>query len=245
MDYGEWELIFEEHFNGKDINRYIWNFEEGFIRNHEPQYYTDRPENARIDNGELIIVTRREEYKGASYTSASLNTQGKREFMYGLLEIRAKLPHGRGIWPAFWTLGSDFGKNDWPLCGEIDILETIGNKNGDRDASIDVTLHWKSEITGEHDLVTKKHHYSGKPLWKEYHTYAIDWSEERIVWLLDGEMIFSAVITDEMQGCFNQPHFVLLNTALSDFNDDERPDETTPLPQEYRIDYLRVYKKCK
>ena len=137
MDYGEWELIFEEHFNGKDINRYIWNFEEGFIRNHEPQYYTDRPENARIDNGELIIVTRREEYKGASYTSASLNTQGKREFMYGLLEIRAKLPHGRGIWPAFWTLGSDFGKNDWPLCGEIDILETIGNKNGDRENKVD------------------------------------------------------------------------------------------------------------
>lgn len=245
MDYSKWELVFEDHFDSKEINRDIWNFEEGFIRNHEPQYYTDRAENAYLENSELVIVTRREEFKGAKYTSASLNTEGTKEFMYGLFEIRAKLPHGLGLWPAFWTLGSDFRKNDWPLCGEIDILETTGTRSGDRDSAIDTTIHWKSAATNEHDQVTNRYYYPDAPLWQDYHTFAIDWNEERIVWLLDGEEIFTAVFNEEMQGSFNQPHFILLNTALSDFNDNERPDETTPLPQEYRIDYIRVYKRIK
>lgn len=241
MDYKQWKLVFEDHFDKQEIDREVWKFEKGFIRNNEPQYYTDRPENAYTENSDLVIVTRREEYRGASYTSASLNTQGTKAYQYGLFEMRAKLPRGKGIWPAFWTLGESFDGTPWPLCGEIDIMETIGNCKGSTDASMMATVHWKSAKTGMHAQESKTYFLKEGVFAEDYHTFAIDWSADRIIWLLDGEEIFRVKITDDMQGAFHQPHFILVNTALSNFNDDERPDETTPLPQEYRVDYVRIY----
>ena len=101
------KIIFEDHFDGDTIDRSKWQFEIGFIRNHEPQYYTDRPCNAYVEDSMLHIVTLREDYEGAKYTSASLNTEGKFSCTYGRIEMRAKLPWSKGIWPAFWTLGEN------------------------------------------------------------------------------------------------------------------------------------------
>ncbi len=238
---GKWIKVFEDNFDSAQIDKSVWQYEIGFIRNHEPQYYTDRKENSYTENGDLVIVTRREEYEGAHYTSASLNTQGKKEFLYGLIEMRAKLPHGKGVWPAFWMLGANFGiECDWPLCGEIDIMEAAGTIREEDDRRIFTSLHWQSKESNQHNLFTNQYYFENEKYSDDYHTYAIDWNKDRIIWLIDGIERYRADISDDMQGAFHKPQFILLNTALADWNDDERPDETTPLPQEYRIDYVRV-----
>ena len=101
------KIVFEEHFDGDTLNRDIWDYEIGFIRNHEPQYYTDRPCNIYLKDSMLHIVTLREDYEGAKYTSASINTMGKYSCLYGRVEMRAKLPYSKGLWPAFWMMGEN------------------------------------------------------------------------------------------------------------------------------------------
>ncbi|MDR3246305.1 MAG: glycoside hydrolase family 16 protein, partial [Prevotellaceae bacterium] len=128
----KWELIWSDEFNYSGLpNSRKWNYEEGFVRNREAQYYTKaRLENAKVENGELVITARKEAYDAASYTSASINTRGKFEFQGGRIEVRAKLPEGRGVWPAIWTLGTNINKVGWPVCGEIDIMEFVGYEPG-------------------------------------------------------------------------------------------------------------------
>ena len=237
---GTWRIVFEDHFDAPDIDRSVWQYEHGFIRNHEPQYYTDRRENAYTENSDLVIVTRRENYEGAMYTSASLNTQHNKAFTYGMFEMRAKLPHGKGVWPAFWMMGDVFGDIDWPMCGEIDIMEATGDIHKENDRRIHLTLHWQSEAKQAHDQVYSSYYFEGETYYDDYHVYAVDWNAERIVWLIDGREVFRTLLTEYMGEAFHRPHFILVNTALCDWNDDERPDDTTPLPQEYRIDYIRV-----
>ena len=141
------KLIFEDHFDGDTINRDNWSFEIGFIRNHEPQYYTDRPCNAYVEDSMLHIVTLREDYEGAKYTSASINTMGKYSCLYGRVEMCAKLPFSKGLWPAFWMMGENYPVVNWPRCGEIDILEMrgVGNES-EKDLTANQmvlgTLHW-------------------------------------------------------------------------------------------------------
>src|SRR5215469_12052083 len=125
----DWKLVWSDEFDKPGLpDSTKWGYETGFVRNHEKQFYTGgRRENARVENGTLIIEARKEQYKDAEYTSASLTTQGKASWAYGRIEMRAKLPTGRGIWPAFWMLGTGHGKGvKWPDCGEIDIMELVG-----------------------------------------------------------------------------------------------------------------------
>ena len=140
----EYILVWADEFDkeGKpDTSK--WTYEFGFIRGGEEQYYTDRIKNARVENGNLIIEAHLEKIENntppfferpdyvdkidtANYTSASLTTRGIEDWKYAKIEIRAKLPRGRGTWPAFWMLGENWGKIDWPECGEIDIMEHVG-----------------------------------------------------------------------------------------------------------------------
>lgn len=236
------KLILDEDFNEGKINRDLWDFEIGFIRNHEPQYYTDRPENAYIEDGMLKIVTRREEYEGAHYTSASLNTMGKFSFCYGRAEMRAKLPYSKGLWPAFWMMGENFPEVDWPHCGEIDIMETTGTIREESDRELITTIHWQSKEKNDHDCVTGRYWMESGKFADAFHIFAVEWEETELRWYLDDTMVCRFEITEDMKGCFNKPHFILINTALADWNDDDRPDdEHTVLPQEYCIDYIRVY----
>src|SRR5688572_18917810 len=118
-------LVWRDEFDGRglpDASR--WDYEIGSIRNNERQYYTRRAENARVEDGMLVIEARKESYEGAGYTSASLTSRNS--WTYGRIEVRAQVPKGRGTWPAIWTLGTNIRDVGWPACGEIDIMEHVG-----------------------------------------------------------------------------------------------------------------------
>ena len=236
------KLIFEEHFDGDTINRDVWDYEIGFIRNHEPQYYTDRPCNAYVEDSMLHIVTRRENYEGARYTSASLNTLGKFSFRYGRIEMRAKLPWSRGLWPAFWMMGDNFPVVDWPHCGEIDIMEIFCTREEYTNGKLTMSLHWQSGEKDNHDRIIRSYQLPEGKFADDFHTYGLEWEEDELRWCFDGDVKLTVPITEDMKGCFNKPHFVLINTALCDHNEERRPtEEDTVLPQDFIIDYIRVY----
>lgn len=123
-----WELSWADEFEYEGLpDSSKWSYENGYIRNNELQYYTKRrSKNARVENGTLIIEFRKDNYSGHSYTSASLHTRNKAEWQYAKIEVRAKLPTGRGMWPAIWMLGTNIDEVGWPACGEIDIMENVG-----------------------------------------------------------------------------------------------------------------------
>jgi len=125
----QWELVWEDNFDVDGLpDKKIWSFEEGYIRNKEAQYYTkERLENARVENGNLVIEARMDNWNGHRITAASINTYGKKNILYGRVEVKAKLPTGVGTWPAIWMLGNRMNDGTgWPACGEIDIMENVG-----------------------------------------------------------------------------------------------------------------------
>ncbi|RSD26799.1 glycoside hydrolase family 16 protein [Mesobacillus subterraneus] len=138
---GSWRLVWEDSFSEPVINQDKWNFVEGGwgFGNEESQFYTARAENARIEDGKLILEARKEAYQGMEYTSAKLTTRGKAAWKYGRFSISAKLPEGQGIWPAIWMMPEDMERyTGWPACGEIDIMEQIGHEPG----TVYGTLHY-------------------------------------------------------------------------------------------------------
>jgi beta-glucanase (GH16 family) len=246
----KWKLVWSDEFNGPAIDKSVWEFEIGHIRNKEPQYYTDRPENSYIEDGNLVIETRMENYRGAPYTSASLNTRGRKAFQYGRIEMRARLPKGNAIWPAFWTMGE---KGRWPRCGEIDIMEMWGGeieevwgKKGDNGLGDGVTtgcIHYADE-NGKH-ASGGQGKYSlpdGAKCADAYHIYAIEWDANEIKWFFDDVNFMDFKIdTDARRQAFHQPHYILVNTAIAPTL---KPGPTTDtLPQKYYIDYVRVYER--
>ncbi len=247
-----WKLVWSDEFDGTEIDRSVWKFEKGFIRNKEPQYYTDRKENAYLDNGNLVIETKLEEFQGAPYTSASLQTRGTKSFQYGRIEMRAKLPHGNAIWPAFWTMGINGG---WPKCGEIDIMEMWGGPNkrwgknktgGWGDGVTCAKAHW---FDVESDKKTQNvgncfELPDGKKCADDYHLYAIEWDADQIVWYFDENVVDTMKIETEGQKMgFRQPHYILINTAVAPY---VKPGPFPEMfPTKYIIDYIRVYEKTK
>ena len=239
------ELVWSDEFDGDTINPENWTYDIGGWGwgNGESQYYTDRPENARIENGVLVIELREEEYENRFFTSARLLTRDLQEFQYGRIEARLKVPAGAGTWPAFWMLGSGFEQDSpdpqfqWPNVGEIDIMEYTGK---------------------EPDLILGTVHgpgyagAGGKSKWfrqdfdiaDDWHTFAIDWNEERIQWFFDGEMYFELKPENigRREWVFDKPFFLILNLAhggtLGGFID---PDLEYPI--QYLADYVRVYQR--
>jgi beta-glucanase (GH16 family) len=234
-DQKAWKLIWKEEFNKSKIDTSIWKFEKGLIRNSELQYYTDRAENAHIKNGKLFITTIKENYEGFNYTSASLQTRGSKSFLYGRIEMRAKLPSGPAIWPAFWTLGNDL---DWPNCGEIDIMEMFGSESGDK--IVTGNVHWQKD--GKHTSMGEQHELlNGKKLGDNFHIYAIEWDKDEIKFFFDDICYFTFPIDDDAKAHgFRQPHFILINTAVHPWT---KGVENNTYPQQYIIDYIRVYQK--
>jgi len=224
-----------------------WSYEEGFIRNHESQYYTKaRKENARIENGQLIIEARKENYvydatldhesMPAHYTSAALETVGKADWQYGRIEVKAKLPAGKGTWPAIWTLGSNIKQVGWPRCGEIDIMELVGKQPG----IIHGTLHYftndKAQSSGGQITIAQPD--------QTFHVYAAEWTPERIDLFVDDKKYFSFDInkaTESGENPFRKPHFLILNLALGGTWGGLIDDSI--LPQRMTVDYVRVYQK--
>lgn len=227
-------LVWSDEFNDVNINKTNWTYDTGGSGwgNNELEYYTTRPENANISNGNLRIIAKKEPLGGKSYTSARMKTQGLQSFTYGKIEARIKAPVGQGIWPAFWMLGNGINQSGvgWPKCGEIDILEHINNSK-----DLVGTLHWdnnghvQSTRTTPCD-VTK------------FHIYGIEWDAKAIKWFLDGNKYHEVSIVNNMNSTdeFHLPFFIILNLAVGG-NWPGNPNDTTPFPDTLFVDYVRVY----
>lgn len=240
-----WELVWNDEFDGDQIDRTNWGFDIGGWGwgNGEAQYYTDRPENARVQNGLLIIEARQEKFENSYYTSARLKTQGLQEFQYGRFEARIKVPEGAGLWPAFWMLGADFVRDEttyhsnWPHVGEIDIMEYVG-----RDPTLVFgTVHGPgyAGATGIGRWNRQEHQIAD-----EFHVFAIEWDFEGVRWFYDGDEYFYLPrdFVGNREWVFDRPFFMLLNLALGG---------TFPgplalslkFPVYMYVDYVRVYQR--
>ncbi len=241
-----YELVWNDEFDGDEIDRDNWTFDIGGWGwgNGEAQYYTDRPENARVNNGLLVIEARQEQFENSYYTSARLLTQGLQEFQYGYIEARIKVPDGVGTWPAFWMLGADFGrdtadpiKSNWPDVGEIDIMEyagkepdlVLGTLHGPGYAGAGGLTRWNRQDFAIGD---------------DFHTFAVDWDEEGIRWLFDGEEFYD-LGPENLGGrewVFDRPFFLIVNLALGGTIGGVIGVDTE-FPQYLYVDHVRVYQR--
>jgi len=243
--------VWQDEFNqpvgsGPDPSKWVFDLGSNGWGNKELQDYTaDRANSEIIDDvaatdGRALVLRALRSSDGR-YTSARIKTLGKFATGYGLIEARMKLPQGQGIWPAFWMLGDGFGKVPWPACGEIDIVELIGHKPD----TLHGTLHGPG-YSGSGGLSKSTVLPDGETFSEAYHTFAVDWQPGRIAWLLDGEVYQTLTPADLPSGTKwvfdNAPFFILLNLAVGGAWPGY-PDESTEFPQEYRIDYVRVYSR--
>ncbi len=240
LTYPGYSLVWSDEFDGNALNTASWNYETGNGNNgwgnNEHQYYTSRVKNVFVSEGNLIIEARKDNIEGFLYSSARLTTKNKREFQFGRIDIRAKLPKGKGIWPALWMLGANISQVGWPVCGEIDIMELIGSEPN----KVHGTLHWKG-VNG--------HLYQGGStvlasgdFSDEFHVFSIIWQEDTISWYLDDRLYYSMSEADFGNAVypFNARQFFLFNVAVGG-NWPGYPDQTTVFPQRMFIDYIRVF----
>ncbi len=257
----EWKLVWSDEFNGSGLpDATKWTYETGLIRNHERQYYTrTRTENARIEDGKLVIEARHEKWgepsasaakaKGAArnrraggsaeFTSASLTTQGKASWTYGRIEVRAQVPSARGTWPAIWTLGSNIHEVGWPACGEIDIMEFVGYEPGVIHANVHTKKYNHVAHTGKGDQL------SVPDASRAFHVYAVEWDSKQMDFFVDDHKYFT--FRNEGSGPdawpYDKPQYLILNLAIGgDWGGQKGVDESS-FPQEFLIDYVRVYQK--
>lgn len=244
-----WSDDFKNQPNGPPDPK-KWIYEEGFLRNSEEQYYTkNRLENARIENGLLVIEGRRETYvpppgspksdDPIRYTSASIQTLGKAEWTYGWIKVKAKLPAGKGVWPAIWTLGVNEWLVSWPKCGEIDIMELIGRQPG----VIHGTLHYDLPGSGERgSFKTNQLHLDDSST--AFHVYSAKWTPTYIDLYVDDRRYVHFPVklaTVDRQNPFRKPHFLLLNLALG--GDWTGKIDPSILPQRMSVAWARVYQR--
>lgn len=239
-----WELVWADEFelpDGSPPDPASWNYSTGGggWGNGELQHYTDRLENARIEDGNLVITALQETYMGRHYTSARLNTMVKREFQYGRIEVRARLPNTPGIWPAIWMLPARATYGTWPAGGEIDILELIGREPFRAYA----TLHYGNpheSQSGYYDLP------GGATFDQDFHVFAIEWEPDEIRWYVDDVQYHAArewfTSIADYPAPFDQPFYLILNVAVGGHWPGS-PDETSLFPQSMRVDYVRVYQE--
>ena len=225
-------IVWSDEFNTDglpDGTKWGYDLGAGGWGNNEAEYYTSRAENAVVINGSLKITLKKESYSGSNYTSARLLTKDKFSFKYGKVEIRAKLPAGGGTWPALWMLGSDNGTVGWPACGEIDIMEHIGNDLN----KIYGTLHYPGRSGGNADggnrIITNAT--------TEFHIYSLEWSATEIKILVDGLLIHT--VTNSTSLPFNHNFFLICNVAMGgNFGGTIDPNVTSASME---VDYIRVY----
>lgn len=252
-----YKLVWSDEFNyNGQPDTTKWTHELGFVRNNEKQYYTDSLKNARVEKGHLIIETHNEiienktfknlesqdwtkNQPSANYTSASISTENLAEWTYGRIDIRAKLPQGRGLWPAFWMLGSDFRDVGWPDSGEIDIMEHVGFNND----SIFGTVHTKSY---NHMNGTQKgKHININDPYNSYHIYTLLWTPTELKFALDDKVFneFSNENKSRDEWPFDRNFFLKINTAVGGMLGGRKGIDDAIFPQQMIIDYVRVFQK--
>jgi beta-glucanase (GH16 family) len=246
-----WQLVWADEFDGSSIDPSNWTYDigGGGWGNRELEYYTSEPANSFIyhdasGNGYLVIQALQQQSRNRKYTSARLKTQGLRNWTYGRVEARIKVPNGQGVWPAFWMLGADFPTVGWPACGELDIMEHVlpigantvqasahaPDYSGGNSVHCDATL---ADLSGE------------------FHVFALEWEPSEIRYYVDDLEYFSftaqTVTCDTSQTplpgawIFDHPFFIILNVAIGG-GWPGPPDATTVFPVQMLVDYVRVYR---
>lgn len=246
---GDWQLAWSDEFNGSagtgvDTNKWVYETGGGGWGNGELENYTNRTDNVYMEqdpnnanNRFLVIKAIQEAYGGNQYTSGRIKTQGKFSFQYGKVEMRAKLPYGQGIWPAFWMLGDDIGSVGWPNCGEVDIMEFVGSTP----TKTYGTIHGPA-YDGAGGLGAWHDYPAG--FTNDFHTYSIEWEPNVFRWYFDGQLFQTRTVEDlaGRQWVFAHNFFLLLNCAVGGAWPGS-PDASTVFPQKYTVDYVRVYQR--
>ena len=234
-------LLWADEFNGSGLpDGSKWGYEAGFVRNNEKQYYTrERMENVRQEEGCLVIESLKEDFQGAKYTSGSINTLDKKSFEGDIrVEVKAKLPSGKGIWPAIWMMGINIKQVGWPKCSELDIMEFVGHTPD----KIFGTLHWwDSTLNKESHHKSKGNNQIVSDIHTKFHTYSLERRGNTISLFIDENnyLTFSPPVT-AFENTFTGPLYLLLNTAIGGSWGGEIDDSI--FPQKFVIDYVRVYK---
>lgn len=244
-----YQLVWSDEFEGADLNPDVWNIETGGggWGNNEKQNYTGRPENLRIENGQLIIEARKEVYGSNDYTSARITTKKKVAYKYGRIEARISFPSGKGTWPAFWMLGANIDVARWPLCGEIDIVEHVGSEP--RLVSHALHTQERNGMNGK-TWVSKKYFDDVE---NNFNTYAIEWEEKAnegddcINFYFNGEKTATAwephVNATVQAWPFKQEFFIILNMAIGGNMGGTIDDSMFDNDVMMKIDYVRVYQR--
>lgn len=242
-----WELVWSDEFDGTEIDLSKWTFDFGDWGwgNNELQYYTDnRYENARIEDGALVIEARKGDM-GSQWTSARLTTRGNVAFLYGKIEFRAWVPRERGNWAAGWTLGNTYvDEKDWPYCGEIDILESVGYEVDDEtgDGIAHATVHTPAYYFKIGNQISNTKDVS--KIAAEWHTYAVEWTPSEINILVDDVPYYLYDKTaNEKEWPFNIPQNIILNLAMGGGWGGAQGLDPNVTSQKFLIDYVRVYQK--
>ncbi|QMU63025.1 MAG: family 16 glycosylhydrolase [Flavobacteriaceae bacterium] len=233
----EKEVIFEDHFSSQTLDESSWNYDIGDgcpnlcgWGNNERQLYTK--ENVSVKNGNLVITATK---KDTAYYSGKIHTKQKVAFQYGIVEVRAKLPLGSGLWPAIWMLGNDIDENGWPNCGEIDIMEYVGKEPHTLYTSLHTPDSFGNTINSKKTIKEN--------LEEGFHIYKTNWTKDEISFYLDDELVytFSPEIKNIKNWPFNKPFYIVLNLAVGgNFGGPEVDDSI--FPQKFIIDYVKVYK---
>ena len=241
-----YQLAWSDEFNGNAVDLNSWRFETGDGTdyglppgwgNDEKQIYTSDSKNAEIvtyDGQSVLAITAIKENGG--YTSARLSSRDKVTVRFGRLEVRAKMPQGKGLWPAIWMLGGNIDQIDWPGCGEVDIIEVLGDQTSVGYS----TLHYtngeqkKGEAQQTHQLASGSFHDS-------FHTFILEWTPESVTFGLDGKMLDPIPIASDMKE-FLREFYLLMNVAVGGYWPGD-PDGSTQFPQTMYVDYLRVFSK--
>lgn len=244
---GEWELVWSDEFNYTGLpDSSKWTYEVGGHGwgNNEKQFYLEKSiENSVVKNGMLSIIALKKDYKNLNYTSAKLTTYNKVKLQYGKIEIMAKLPRGKGNWPAIWMLPESIQtkEENWPLCGEIDIMEHVGKDP----EVVHTSLH---SLLYNHVKGTQITHFEKLPdVFNNFHKYGIEWTKESIAFYIDDKLFYESFkgqdgrVSANEGWPFDKPYYLILNLAVGGNWGGEI--DNSIFPNEMQIDFVRIYKK--
>ena len=240
LSYAGLSLVWQDEFDGTEIDASSWTHETGNHGwgNQELQNYTARSQNSYISDGNLVIEAREESFGGSDYTSARMITAGKREFTFGRIDIRAKLPVGQGMWPALWMLGANFFDVGWPFCGEIDIMENVGFEPTTSHGA----AHWGPQGASSSTFKVGDFHIpAGETFADEFHVFSIIWENNNIRWFVDDNLFHSLSQSEVGQFYnFNNNFFFIFNIAVGGTWPGS-PDATTVFPQRMFVDLSLIH----
>ena len=232
-------LVWSDEFGGSGLpDSTVWGYEVGYLRNSEAQYYTRaRSENVRRENGSLIIEARLDNFENHPITAASIITQWKSSWLYGRVDVRAKIPAGRGAWPAIWLLPEASPYGYWPAGGEIDIMENVGFEPSIIHGTVHTRAYNHVDGTARGQWVTVSDPQN------TFHVYSTIWSPDSVLMLVDNIRYFAFANEGTWQAWpFDQRFYLILNLAIGGSWGGQQGIDSTKFPFRFEIDYARVYK---